>query len=465
MTRHTKTVAALFLLVMVFLSSCATTSHYQLGHQALEEERYNDAIRNLKLAIIDNIYDVEAIRDFGIAIYYKKKLNLAERFLKLALMRRPNDPVIYYYLGLLYEETGQYDKAIQMYSKYVDVSPFNEFRDKIEGRLYVLSNRQIKHQVDLLLSQERALDVISSPNNAVAVAGFQNLTGEPKLDLLQKGLVDMLITDLSQVRIMNVVERARLQHIMKELALGQTGLLAEENLPRLGQLLGASHIIAGTLVGLGGQDLQINSSISHLKYGIKSNPQKIIGSLQDFIKLEKDLVFEIIDKFGIKLSLEERLAIQEVPTTDMTAFWAYCRGLDLEEKGMYPQAAQQFQRAAQIDPNFTRAQSAAIKMDAMRDFSPSPPKPKQSQILAKGGSRHRDRASRTKAESHYKTQLLRSDPKLKDKLADRLQRTANHVTPGFVPSIESRKPTSESDSPSFGTSAPIKVRIQIPTKP
>jgi tetratricopeptide (TPR) repeat protein len=443
--------------------SCATTSTYhQLGHKALEEERYNDAIRNLKLAIVDDIYDVEAIRDFGIAIYHKKKFNLAERFLKLSLMRRPNDPVIYYHLGLIYEESGEYEKAIKMYSRYVDVSPFNPLRDQIEGRIYVLINRKIKNEVELLLTQEKALDIISIPNNAIAVTHFANMTGEDQLDILQKGLVDMLITDLSQIKMLTVIERSKLNMLMNEMALTQTGLMQEDMAPRLGQLLGASHIINGTLIGLGGTDLQIDAGISHVKYGIQSKPEKVFGSLREFIKAEKDLVFAIVRKFGIKLSPEERKAIEELPTENMLAFMAYCRGLDLADQGRYAQARSHFNRAVKLDPNYIQAQSGIIKMEAVSNFNPEPPKPKMSKITKKGGGRFKSNKAKATQVDYNPAETAK---KIKESTVSRLYRSADRVNPGFIPSVESRSPTTSDGASSLGTSAPIEIRIPIPVKP
>jgi len=48
---------------------------------------------------------------------------------------------------------------------------------------------------------------------------------------------------------------------------------------------------------------------------------------------------------------------------------------------------------------------------------------------------------------------------------DLLSRTAAQITPGFVPGVESRKPTTESSTINIGTGIPMEVRIQLPVKP
>src|SRR5688572_24780539 len=53
----------------------------------------------------------------------------------------------------------------------------------------------------------------------VAVLYFDNNSADPQYDVLQKGLADMLVTDLSQVESLQVVEREKLQQLVDELKL------------------------------------------------------------------------------------------------------------------------------------------------------------------------------------------------------------------------------------------------------
>ena len=72
------------------------------------------------------------------------------------------------------------------------------------------------------VEQEKALKTIMGANT-VAVLYFLDRTGKPDLDPLQKGLTVMLITDLSKVKSLTVVERVRLQAVAEELKLGVSG--------------------------------------------------------------------------------------------------------------------------------------------------------------------------------------------------------------------------------------------------
>jgi tetratricopeptide (TPR) repeat protein len=56
---------------------------------------------------------------------------------------------------------------------------------------------------------------------------------------------------------------------------------------------------------------------------------------------------------GIILTEAEKNAIMKIPTESFEAFMAYSRGLNYLDKGMYKEAAQEFQKAISIDPQFS----------------------------------------------------------------------------------------------------------------
>src|SRR5579863_3490099 len=69
----------------------------------------------------------------------------------------------------------------------------------------------------------------------VAIAYFDNHTGNPELEPLSKGLADMLITDLSNVASVQIVERAKLNQVLKELELSKTRFVDRRSAQKLGR--------------------------------------------------------------------------------------------------------------------------------------------------------------------------------------------------------------------------------------
>jgi curli biogenesis system outer membrane secretion channel CsgG len=103
----------------------------------------------------------------------------------------------------------------------------------------------------------------SGPRKRVAVAEFENRTpyGQRRLGA---GISDILATELSQTGAFILVEREQLDAIMKEQALGLSGMISEKSAPQVGQLVGANAIITGAVTQFGvrteAQDLILTAS-------------------------------------------------------------------------------------------------------------------------------------------------------------------------------------------------------------
>ena len=87
------------------------------------------------------------------------------------------------------------------------------------------------------------------------------------------------------------------------------------------------------------------------------------GRLDEILRIEKDLVFAIIDQLGVRLSETEREEIQKLPTRSSLAFTAFCRGLDFSDRMDFASARQAFKEAVRLDPNFKEAKSELEKIE------------------------------------------------------------------------------------------------------
>lgn len=438
--------------LLLFLG-CAST-HYSRGHKALEQAQYERALAELRSAIVEDYRNTDAIRDIGIALHHKGKSAIAQKFIRLSLSRNPGDFLAQYYLGLTWEALGQYEKAMDSYRHYTEISPFNKLRRVVENRMLVLLQKQMADQTKAMLQMEQNIQVSAIPDQSVAVLYFVNSSGNQELEPLQKGLTEMLITDLSQVKSLTVVERARLQQLMEEMGLGMTGLVREETAPRMGKLLGAARVVQGTLTGLENQALRIDAALANIKTVQRSEAARVSGSLLDFYQLEKNLAFDVIDAMGITLSSEEKAAIQKIPTKNLLAFMAFCRGLDQMDQGNWESAQQEFSAALKQDPGFQLAKNNLERSNAFSTFASAVQMP----VVTRGDFSAPVRTADATAASLAGP--LTPNPSL-----SLMNRAAAQISSGFIPSVESRKPTTESGSTSFGATVPLEVQIRLPIKP
>jgi tetratricopeptide (TPR) repeat protein len=195
------------------------------------------------------------------------------------------------------------------------------------------------------------------------------------LNPLQKGLAQMLITDLSKVRKLRVVERLKLQRLLEEMKLGATGLVDPKTAPRVGKLLGTQKLVSGAFTDLTQENMRIDASLTETATSSISEVKEVTGKLVTIFRLEKQLAFQVIDELGIRLTKEEREAIQKIPTESLLAFIAYSKALDFEDRGMYDRARQEYQKALAIDPNFDLAQQGLQEVETAKSAATEPKLP------------------------------------------------------------------------------------------
>lgn len=434
--RRTLSCYIVLCLSSVLVSGCATTGQ-NLGKSFMKKGQYDLAIDAFTLEINVNPDNASAWRGLGVAYYKSGNDERAIKSLQTALVLDPNDGNSIFYMGAVYERKEEYDSAIEFYRRYTQVGRLSKTRGKIEGRLEWLVRKKMQSDAQKALEEESSLDVESIPDNTIAVLYFENIGENRQLDPLQKGLADMLITDLSKVGELKVVERIRMQKLFEEMKLGMSGLVDQSTAPRVGKLLGASRLVRGTILDLDETKMRIDAGLIETKSGKFAVSKEVSGDLENFFRLEKDLVFNIIDQMGITLTKEEEESILIIPTKSMLALLAYSNGLGLEDEGKYSEAISQYAQALSIDPGFALAGG---KMKAAEQ--------------AEGGS-----GDISEIEEGIEEQAPEDDGKL-----ERLTASGEKINAGFMPGPESREPLQEEAGKGIG-GVQIGITIIIPPVP
>lgn len=333
---------------------------YDVAEQLLQSGRNDEAIALSRRNLPSDPDDALFLKYLGVGNYNKKRYAEAAPYFEKSLAVDADDDQCVYYLASSYENLSELNKAIQYYRRYMDMTLFGEFRELVAARVKILYARQMEAEAKKAVAEEARLETASVPANTVAVLYFENKGTQRNLDPLQKGIAEMLITDLSKVKSLRVIERIRMQKMMEELKFGQSGLVDDKSAPRMGKLLGANRLLKGSFFDLTSDRVRLDALVARSKTGRLDVTTDITGNMKDFIRLEKDLVFKVLRELKITISDDEREAILTIPTESFFAFLQYSRGLDLEDRGMYSEAAQAYASAVATDPSFTQARSSMV---------------------------------------------------------------------------------------------------------
>lgn len=141
----------------------------------------------------------------------------------------------------------------------------------------------MKHLKPLLIAVAlfvAALPLAANEKRVVAVTSFKNLTGDTSLTYLGEVFSELLITDLLSTKRVSIVERARLQELIKEIELHRTGLIDPEKAAELGKMTGAEYLILGNYLSVGGT-ITVTARISKVSTGEVLAAEKIGGVTTD----------------------------------------------------------------------------------------------------------------------------------------------------------------------------------------
>lgn len=238
------------------------------------------------------------------------------------------------------------------------------------------------------LEQEASLGAIES-SQSVAVLYFHNKTNQKRLNALQKGLALMLITDLSKIDNLFVVERIRMQALLDEMDLGESGLVDKATAPKVGKLLKAYYVVNGDINEGAIQQLELGSYLLDVPFKNITNLPAAAGSLEDLFRMEKDLLFNIVEQLNIYISPAQKKELEEPLSKSSAALLALFLGVDYSDKAMFRDAARMYERAIAEDPALQLAQDSLQELKNMglvssEDISRIETQPEE--IVAESGS-------------------------------------------------------------------------------
>ena len=361
---------SLKILVVVFsliLLSCAT-SKFRNAEELVQNKQYRQALREYISMLEPHVrngkryiyYDEEIYTRIGTLFWYMGRYESASKLLRLVLNKNPQYGKALFYLGLVNESMDNNQRALAVYRNYYTLDKDDFYRAAMLSRMDYIVRQMMTVEIQEAIRRENSISLENIPDQSLAVLYFINLSNDPKWQPLQKGLADMIITDLSQIDDLKVIERIRLNYLMDELQLSVAGIAKEENFSRVGKLLGVRNLINGSYMITPTDEVILEANIFEISTDLMPRIANYEGNLSELFRLEKELVLKVINYFNIRLTPEKRSEIFEIPTEDMEAFINYCMGLEAMDRRDMVSAQKYFQEALYIDNDFQEAKDKLI---------------------------------------------------------------------------------------------------------
>jgi len=201
----------------------------------------------------------------------------------------------------------------------------------------------------------------------VAVLPFENggSYGKDKedFDALRRGIAGMLLSELSQNPSMRLVDREQIQKLLDEQGLAAAERVDAQTAAKIGKLVGARYMIAGTFIDLYG-DFRIDARIidvetSEIVKVVRSDPK--LSDRKQMFKIIQSVADRITE--GTKLpplpaAKAQAARARNVPTE---ALALYSRALLYQDRGDKKKAVEYYSAAIKAFPEYTEAQEGLKK--------------------------------------------------------------------------------------------------------
>jgi curli biogenesis system outer membrane secretion channel CsgG len=207
---------------------------------------------------------------------------------------------------------------------------------------------------------DRVRPAEEAPRKTVAVLTFDNHSGQTRFDPLGKGLAAMMITDLTQVGSVQIVERERLQDLINEKKLQQTGYFDPATAVAVGRFAGAEYVVTGALSALE-PTMRIDTRVIHVGTAEVVKAAHVVGTEDRFFELQQKLSDALIDGLELVLSPEEMQKLREQQEAnrieEMETMLVYSEALDRFDREDYVGALEKMHFVVQRAP-----QSALVQL-------------------------------------------------------------------------------------------------------
>lgn len=202
----------------------------------------------------------------------------------------------------------------------------------------------------LLLSL--ALTLGASDKPTLAVLYFDNNTKNADLDVMRKGLADMIVTDLVAWDGVTVVERDKFEAVVAELKLQRTKYFDQSTAVKIGKFLEARYLLTGSMM-ISGEKLILDAKLVDATKNAVVVTARADGGKDEVFEIEQALVERVAAGIDVKVKNERDRRRAKVPSLE--ALVDYSKAIDLSDSGKLDEAQKAFAALVSKSPTFLMA--------------------------------------------------------------------------------------------------------------
>jgi serine/threonine-protein kinase len=206
------------------------------------------------------------------------------------------------------------------------------------------------------------------PEKSIAVLPFENRSDDKQNAYFADGVQNEILTDLAKIADLRVISRTSVMQY-------KSG--AARNLREIGQQLGVTHVLEGS-VQRSGNRVRVNAQLIDARSDTHQWAEHYDRDLADVFAIQSEIAKAIADQLQAKLSPQEKARVEEIPTRNTEAYSFYLRANQIERNPDtlledYKAAEQLYMQAISLDPNFALAHArlASVCAEIFHYYEPT----------------------------------------------------------------------------------------------
>jgi TolB-like protein len=188
-------------------------------------------------------------------------------------------------------------------------------------------------------------------DRSIAVLPFVNMSGDKANEYFSDGLAETTLDMLAQVHDLKVIARTS-SFAFKGKA---------TDMRDIGKALGAAHLLEGS-VQQAGDTVRITVQLIRASDGSHVWSQRFDRRMTDVFRIQDEIAASVVQALQVALPKSEQQRLVQKRTENVAAYQEYLKGIALlpdRKVSEMRRAAQHFERAIALDPNYAHAYVAA----------------------------------------------------------------------------------------------------------
>ena len=307
--------------------------------------------------------DIEAALLLAAGYLAAGRLEDARGVLDVAHTEVPGDPTVVMAMGVVEQELGMYQRALDHYTDFLVSQRSSSFASQIEARFEAILPAALREDARGQLAGETAVggDVPDSLTIAVLPFAFDPQQAD-QAEPLSVALAEVLAWDLDGAPF-EVVAPELVRTLVDEMTTDAAQLSHLSVAARAGTLLGAGRVVQGRISAPTAGPVAWDVTVVTLSEEGQMSlvPLRAEGDAGSILDLEKRMAFMVHGALGEYVQPVDAGGVNRRQTVSVEALLAFGRGLTASNTGDHSSAQAFFAEAVELDAEFTQAGSRAAR--------------------------------------------------------------------------------------------------------